>query len=82
MRYRVVTPVVVPPSADLTWSARADERTAWTKIGRAWSDDGGDGKITVVLDALPFRSEFVYLFPEDGGPPRPTPGTVAGRNRR
>lgn len=58
MKYRVATPVVLDASKG------RDKVTRWTQIGTAWSDEP-EGKITVALSALPFRSEFIYLFPEN-----------------
>lgn len=64
MKYHVATPIESKPSGA---AAAGPKKTRWAKIGRAWSDSPA-GKITVILDALPFRSEFIYLFPEDQGP--------------
>ena len=57
MRYKVVTPVPILKD-------KYAVKTKWTQIGSAWSDDV-EGKITVALSALPFRSEYMYLFPID-----------------
>jgi len=62
MKYKVKIPIVQPPSQDRNHSNRP-ETTKWVEIGRAWQDNPGD-KITVVLDAIPFRSEYIYLYPE------------------
>lgn len=66
MKYKVKTPIVAPPSKDLNHSKR-EETTKWLVIGRGWQDKPGE-KITVVLDAIPFRSEYIYLFPENEQP--------------
>jgi len=73
MAYKVKTPISIPPSleADIP---RVEEKTAWQTIGNAWSDEAG-GKITIALNCLPFRSEYIYLFPEDKS------SAVAGRRR-
>jgi hypothetical protein len=63
MKYIVKTPVVAPASKDPRQSQRR-ETTSWVTIGRAWSDDP-TGKITLVLDVIPFRSEYIYLYPQD-----------------
>jgi hypothetical protein len=60
------------------------KRTRWHRIGRAWSD--GPERITIVLDSLPFRSEYVYLFKardqtpsrDPEGPQHPEPGDAQG----
>jgi len=59
MKYKVATPVDASKGIGV-----GQKRTRWVQIGTGWSDDVG-GKITVALSALPFRSEFVYLFPVD-----------------
>lgn len=64
VKYVVKTPVGAPASTDARHSRRP-ETTKWFQIGHAWRDDEGDGRITVVLDAIPFRSEYLYLFPEE-----------------
>jgi hypothetical protein len=52
MVYRAVTPI-----------GKSSKKAAWHTIGRAWSD--GPGKICIVLDSVPFRSEYVYLFVDE-----------------
>jgi len=59
MKYKIATPVEVPGSSRIPEGA-----TKWVQIGTAWSDFK-DGKITCALSALPFRSEYIYLFPVD-----------------
>lgn len=61
MKYKVKTPISIPPSRDPRRSSR-QEITKWVDIGRGWQDKPGE-KITVVLDTIPFRSEYIYLFP-------------------
>ena len=63
MKFKAKIPVTAPPSKDPRHSARP-ETTKWVEIGRAWQDKPGE-KITVVLDAIPFRSEYIYLYPEE-----------------
>ena len=53
MIYRVVTPI----------TRKDGDKPAWHSIGRAWSD--GPEKICIVLDSVPFRSEYVYLFVDE-----------------
>jgi hypothetical protein len=58
VKYLVKTPIT------------SDAKTRWHTIGRAYDDREGTGRIVVVLDSIPFRSEFVYLYPEDEGEKR------------
>ncbi|TAL45877.1 MAG: hypothetical protein EPN91_01315 [Salinibacterium sp.] len=45
-------------------------KTRWHTVGRAFDDRDGSGRIVIILDSIPFRSEYMYLYPEDGGPPK------------
>lgn len=51
IKYNVVTPIEV------------GKDTQWHKIGLAWTDRDGGPKITIILKSIPFRSEYIYLFP-------------------
>jgi hypothetical protein len=85
MKYDVMTPIENPNDGSGTAATRGKRRTRWHRIGRAWSDPKGD-KITIILDSVPFRSEYIYLFkstdqtpsrdPED--PQHPEPGSAQG----
>ncbi len=61
MTYDVVTPIEI--------KIKGVPKTKWHRIGRAWSDN--EEKITVVLDSVPFRSEYIYLFKSDIQIPKP-----------
>ncbi len=57
MKYDVMTPI---GGGDSSGTAAGKKKTRWHKIGRGWSDN--EDKITIVLDSVPFRSEYIYLF--------------------
>lgn len=63
MKYKVKIPIDQPASKDPKFSKRP-ETTQWVEIGRGWQDKPGE-KITVVLNAIPFRSEYIYLYPSE-----------------
>lgn len=74
IKYNAVTPIEV------------GKETQWHKIGVAWSDRDGGPKITIILKSIPFRSEYIYLFPADDKDrddfaPDPKP-SLQQRNRR
>lgn len=57
MTYKVCTPI--------EYEKEGETKTRWHQIGNGWSDGPGL-KITVTLNSLPYRSEYIYLFPDDG----------------
>jgi hypothetical protein len=64
----VATAVQAPrrgPTHNAMTPIESGGKTRWVKIGRAWADAR---KTCIILDAMPFRSEYIYLYPVDSGP--------------
>lgn len=68
-KYLVKVPIEGPAEPRST-EGKGHPLTRWHTIGRAFDDRDGSGRICIILDSAPFRSEYVYLYPEDGGPPK------------
>jgi hypothetical protein len=73
VKYKVKTPIEYTPTSAMGVPQPKEKRTRWHDIGRAWDDEGRGkkGRITVILDSMPIRSEYLYLFPDEEGSPYP-----------